>query len=120
MDEKSKVYIKTDLESSIIRCEGGYTMGNIDNVDEWIFIDEGVGDRYNLCQSHYFPTPLYEEHGVPVYKLENGVAVERTKAEIEEDIAALPEPGPTQEQRIADLEADSATMAEALIIAFGG
>ena len=87
MDEiKSKVYIKLDSQNRIIRCEGGYTIGNIDNVDDWILIDEGDGDKYNLCQSHYFEKPLFEDHGVPVYKFEKGLAVERSQAEIDADI----------------------------------
>ena len=49
---KSKVYIKTDTEGRILRCEGGYTAPA--DLTDWIEIDEGVGDRYNLCQSHYF------------------------------------------------------------------
>lgn len=69
-------------------------MSNIEDISQWVFIDEGIGDRYNLCQSNYFPTPLYEEHGIPVYKLADGVAVERTEAEIAEDIAAIPIPEP--------------------------
>ena len=45
---KSKVYIKIDDRNCILRCEGGYTMGNIQNIEEWILIDEGTGDRYNI------------------------------------------------------------------------
>ena len=90
MTNTSKVYVLPDEQSCILRCEGGYTMSNIEDISQWVFIDEGYGDRYNLCQSHYFPKPLYEEHGVPVYKLDNGVAVERTAEEIAEDIAAIP------------------------------
>ena len=44
---KSKVYIQTDTEGRILRCEGGYTMSNIDDVSKWTYIDEGTGDRYN-------------------------------------------------------------------------
>lgn len=85
MDEKSKVYIKTDSENRIIRCEGGYTMGNIDNIDEWILIDEGVGDRYNLCQSNYFNPPLYTEDGIARWKYVDGQTMLRSAAAIEAD-----------------------------------
>lgn len=44
---KSKVYIQTDERGRITRCDGGYTMSNIDDVSKWTYIDEGVGDRYN-------------------------------------------------------------------------
>ena len=89
---KSKVYIKIDDRNRILRCEGGYTMNNIDNIDEWIFIDEGYGDKYNLCQSHYFEDSLYTEDGIPRYKYENDIVVLRTDEEIEADI---PEPTTT-------------------------
>lgn len=85
MDEnKSKVYIKIDSKNLIIRCEGGYTMGNIDNIDEWILIDEGSGDKYNLCQSLYFEGGLFTENGICRYKF-NGVPVLRSPVEMEAD-----------------------------------
>lgn len=86
MDEKSKVYIKIDSANRIIACEGGYTIGNITDFSEWLLIDAGEGDKYNLCQTNYFEKPIFEEHGVPVYKFEKGLAVERSQAEIDADI----------------------------------
>lgn len=121
MDEyKSKVYVLIDERNRILRCEGGYTMSNIEDISAWTLIDEGTGDKYNLCQSNYFDPPLYEEHGVPVWELVEGVPQLRAQEDVDADIAAIPAPAPSQEQRISDLEADTATMAEALIIAFGG
>lgn len=111
MDEdKSKVYIKVDALGRIIACEGGYSISNIKDVGEWILIDEGIGDRYNHCQTGYFPRTLFEENGVPVYKFEGGLAVERTQAEIDSDIAALPKPEPVPsveelQAKIEELEA---------------
>jgi len=89
----SKVYVLPDERGRILRCEGGYTMSNIEDISQWVLIDEGTGDKYNLCQSNYSPTPLYEEHGIPVYKLDElDKPVERTAEEIAEDIAAIPAP----------------------------
>ena len=45
--QKSKVYVLLDKRNRVLRCEGGYTMSNIDDVTKWTSIDEGVGDRYN-------------------------------------------------------------------------
>lgn len=45
--QKSKVYVLLDERNRVLRCEGGYTMSNIDDVIQWTYIDEGVGDRYN-------------------------------------------------------------------------
>lgn len=93
-ETKSKVYVLLDGDK-IIRCEGGYTMSNIQDIDAWTYIDEGSGDRYNLCQIHYFDGGLYTDDGIPRYKLEDGQTAARTDEEIEEDRAALPEPKPS-------------------------
>ena len=85
MDEKSKVYIKTDSQNRIIRCEGGYTMGNIDNIEKWILIDEGTGDRYNLCQSMYFAPSLYTADGFCRWMYDGKQCVLRSAAAIEAD-----------------------------------
>lgn len=104
-ENTSKVYVLTDDQSRIIRCEGGYTTGNITDPGNWVQIDEGTGDRYNLCQSHYFEGGLYTDDGIPQYKLQDGQAVERTQEELEADRAAIPAPSPTaQEQLRADVD----------------
>lgn len=92
-ENTSKVYVLPDERGRILRCEGGYTISNIEDISQWVLIDEGTGDRYNLCQSNYFPKPLYEQHGVPVYKLDElDKPVERTAEEIAEDVANIPAP----------------------------
>ena len=87
---KSKVYIKTDNQNRIIRCEGGYTTPA--NLTDWMCIDEGTGDRYNLCQSHYFDGGLYTMDGIPRYIWDGSAAVLRTEEELEAGRAALPTP----------------------------
>lgn len=94
--QKSKVYVLLDERSRILRCEGGYTMSNIDDVSMWTHIDEGTGDRYNLCQSHYLDGGLYTMQGIPRYKFEGGACVLRSEAEIAEDVANLPPPTPVE------------------------
>ena len=104
-ETKSKVYVYTDEKGRVTRCEGGYTIGNIKDLAGWTLIDEGNGDRYNLCQSHYFEGGLYTEDGTPRYKLVEGKAQERTEEEIQADRYAIPEPviPPTN----AELEAEN-------------
>lgn len=100
---KSKVYVKTDDLGCITRCEGGYTTPA--NLTGWTQIDEGVGDRYNLCQSNYFADGLYTIDGIHRYKLDGGKAVARTAEEIEADRAALVPTAPTAlEQLRADVD----------------
>lgn len=108
----SKVYVLTDEQNRIARCEGGYTTPA--DLIGWVQVDEGTGDRYNLCQSHYFDGGLYTMDGIPRYKLKEGQAVERTEEEIAADRAALPEPEPTENEklrrRVAELENQILTM----------
>ena len=95
---KSKVYIQLDAECRIVRCEGGYTTPA--DLTGWIEIDEGTGDKYNLCQSHYFDGGLYTLDGLPRYKYENNTVTLRTEAELSADRANIPEPAPTQLDRV--------------------
>lgn len=95
MENNSKVYILIDSKNRILRCEGGYTMRNITNPEEWILIDEGTGDKYNLCQSHYFEGGLYTEEGICRYIYENGYYRLRTESEIESDKPEPVQPEPT-------------------------
>lgn len=89
----SKVYIKTDAHERVTACDGGYSTGNMGDMAGWTLLDEGEGDRYNLCQSNYFDN-LYTDDGIPRYKYADGAAVLRSEAEIAEDVAALPPPAP--------------------------
>lgn len=93
---KSKVYIQVDEHGRIIRCDGGYTTPA--DLTDWTEIDEGIGDRYNLCQSHYFPGGLYTMDGIPRYRWDGTQAVERTNEELETDRAARPTPPPTTDE----------------------
>lgn len=80
--EKSKVYVLLNSEGYIIRIDGGYTIGNITDPENWVLIDEGYGDRYNLCQGNYFPMPIITDGGAYRYKLVDGKPVECTAEEI--------------------------------------
>ena len=84
--QKSKVYVLLDERNRVLRCEGGYTMSNIDDVSQWTYIDEGTGDRYNLCQSHYLDGGLYTIQSIPRYKYEGGVCVLRSSEELAADL----------------------------------
>ena len=102
-DMKSKVYIKTDDQGRVLHCEGGYTTPA--DLRDWIEIDEGTGDRYNLCQSHYFDVGLYTMDGIPRYRWDGSQVHLRTDDEIEADRAAIPAPPPSeQEQLRADVD----------------
>lgn len=90
MENKSKVYVRTDKRGCIIRCEGGYTTPA--DLSGWTEIDEGTGDRFNLCQSNYFTGGLYTQDGISRYKLQDGKVLERTEDEIRADRDAIVPP----------------------------
>ena len=100
---KSRVYIRTDEQGRITRCEGEYTLPS--DLTDWILIEEGAPcDRLNLAQSHYFPGGLYAMDGIPRYRWDGTQAIERTEEELEADRAARPAPPPTTDERITILE----------------
>lgn len=105
---KSKVYIQTNTEGRILRCEGEYTLPA--DLDGWTLIEEGHPcDRLNLAQSHYFDGGLYTMDGIPRYSWDGSAAVLRTDKEMEADRAAIPDPKPskTAEDRLTALEAEA-------------
>lgn len=112
---KSKVYIKIDSQSRITHCDGGYTIVNIENFDEWTLIDEGEGSKYNLCQSNYFDGGLYTDDGIPRWKYVDGKCVLRTDDELATDRAAVPAPIPTQLDRIEAQVMYTALMTDSLL-----
>lgn len=85
---KSRVFIFIDDNNRIIRIEGEYTLPQ--DLTDWIQIDEGYGDKYNLAQSHYLDKPLMTEDGIYQFKYSDGQIVERTAEEIEADREAVP------------------------------
>ena len=101
---KSKVYIKTNADGRILRCEGGITTPT--DLTDWLCIDEGYGDKYGLAQSHYFDGGLYTMDGIPRYRWDGTQAVLRTEEELEADRAARPAPPPTTEEVLLELAAD--------------
>lgn len=114
--QKSKVYVLLDEKSRVLRCEGGYTMSNIDDVSQWTYIDEGTGDRYNLCQSNYFDKPLMTMDGAYRYKLVDSHVVECTQEEIAvQEKANKPVPVPTTEERLKELESQNQMLMECLL-----
>lgn len=112
----SKVYIKIDSQNRIIQCDGGYTEANVVG-DGWIQIDEGYGDKYNLCQTHYFEDSLYTNDGFYRYKYINNEIVERTVDELAADKTSLEAivPEATQLDRIEAQVMYTALMTDSLI-----
>lgn len=119
--QKSKVYVLPDSSGYITRIDGGYTIGNIKDFTDWVLIDEGYGDRYNLCQGNYFPLPIRTMGGAYRYKLVDGKPVECTAEEIAAQEEALkPVPTPTLENRVEVLESTTDDMILLMADLIGG
>ena len=119
--EKSKVYVLPDSSGYITRIDGGYTIGNIKDLTSWVLIDEGCGDRYNLCQGNYFPQPIITDGGAYRYKLVDGVPTECTTGEIAAQEEALkPVPTPSLENRVEVLESTTDDMILLMADLIGG
>lgn len=109
----SKVYVLPDADGRITCIDGGITVGNIRDFTGWVLIDEGTGDRYNLCQGNYFPQPIMDDRGIYRYKLVDGKPVERTQEEMDADYVE-PEIKLTMEDRLIVLEEENTQLKEAL------
>lgn len=102
-----KVYIKTS-PSGIVTAINSDAF--LPSTDGWTLIDQGETDRFHHAQGNYLPKPLMTMQGIYQYKLVDGKVVERTADEIAADIAAIPPPPPSAEERIKTLEAKLAAL----------
>lgn len=119
--QKSKVYVLPDSSDYITRIDGGYTESNITDPGNWVLIDEGNGDKYNLCQGNYFPLPIRTMGGAYRYKLVDGVPTECTAEEIAAQEEALkPVPTPSLENRVEALESTTDDMILLMADLIGG
>lgn len=102
--EPYKVYIKVDSNNKIIAINSSAFISDLEN---WIEIDSGYGDKYHHAQGNYFPKPIYDDRGIPqyLYTPENQEQKwrERTKEEMDSDYKP-PVVAPSSEERITNLE----------------
>lgn len=101
------VYIKIDDKKNITDINSSIF---ITNLNGWVEIGNGVGDRYAHAQGHYLKNPITTVEGVYRYKYINGEVVEKTETEISNEINLLPLPKPTVEEQLADIKNVMETM----------
>ena len=99
--ELYKVFARADAEGRITAINSS---AFLTNTSGWVEIDSGMGDKFHHAQGNYLESPLIDERGLFLYKLENGQIVKRSAAEVEADYRPQPA-APTQEERLAALEA---------------
>ena len=106
-----KVYVKIDELNRIIEINSNEF---INDLTDWILIDEGQGDKYHHAQNHYLSLPLVDERLIYRYKLVDNVPVERTQEEKDADYVEpeIPESSndSSYEERITALEEQNATL----------
>lgn len=93
--ESCKVLVQTDDAGRVTAINSDAFVSG----DGWTQIDEGEGDRYRHAQNNYLLKPLTDERGVYRYKLVDGLAAQRTQAEMDADFDARPAPEPTAEEK---------------------
>ena len=111
MQENYDVYVLADANNRVKSIEGTafYTPEEL-TAKGYVKIDSGVGDKFMHCQGNYLPKTLMTTQGVYQYKLVDGKVVERTQKEIEADIAKIPPPPPSAEDRTRALETELAAL----------
>lgn len=96
----TKVYIRTDDNNNIISINSSIFLNDITN---WICIDEGTGDKYTHAQSHYLDKPIITNKGIYRYKYVDNIVTEKTEEEIAEEIEQLPPPEPITNEKVVTL-----------------
>ena len=97
MDFYSKHYISVDERG---RITDGFTDAFRTPAETDICINERGGYQFRLFPGGSENPELFtREHGVPRYKYERGAAAHRTADEIAADIAALPPPAPSEDEK---------------------
>ena len=69
-----KVYIKVNEQHEIIEVGSSIF---IEDLEGWIEIDEGGGDKYTHAQNNYFEKPIIDEEGKYNYLYINKKVYER-------------------------------------------
>ena len=111
---KSRVYVLLDAENRVTRLEGEYSLPA--DLTGWVLLEEGEPcDRLNLAQSHYLDPPLYTEDGLLAWRYTDGALALRTDEELEAERAAIPEPAPSQLDRIEAQTTYTALMTDTLL-----
>ena len=100
MEQPYKVLVRADAAGRVVAINSS---AFITDMNGWTEIDSGWGDKYHHAQGNYLESPLMDERGLFLYKLENGQVVKRSAAEVEADYKPQPT-APTQEERLAALE----------------
>lgn len=113
MDDKIKVLVRLDENNNIISVNSSIFLTDLNN---WVEIDSGTGDRYAHAQGNYFDKPIMTDKGIYRYKYVDSAVAEKTEEEIAEEIEQLPPPEPTANEKITTLTSSVSNMLGAELI----
>lgn len=100
MEENIKVYVKVDSNNVITQVDSSIFLFE---VEDWIKVDEGQGDKFSHAQGNYLDKPLMDMQGKYNYKLVDSKIVELTEEE-KGKLFPVPKQELSLEDRIAMLE----------------
>lgn len=108
MQNTYKVFIKVDNKCNVIAPPESTAFFSAEELEErgYSFIDEGIGDRFHHAQGNYFSKPIMTNEGIYRYRFVGGQIVEKTEQEINEEIAELPPPEPSQDTALMSMAVD--------------
>ena len=123
-----KVLVRVDSAGRVVDINSS---AFVKDASGWVKIDEGYGDRYHHAQGNYFPKPIYEERGIPIYKYIDNEVLERTQEEIDADYhEPVPQPSETdialvelaalESENAARLDEQDAALVELAALITGG
>lgn len=112
MEENIKVYVKID-DSNIITQINSQIF--IQDLNGWILIDEGQGDKYSHAQSNYLEKGVIGMGGKYNYKLVDNKPIELTDVE-KEILFPVQKPAPTLEQQLLETQSLLASLQEQILI----
>ena len=96
-DFSYSVYVKTNSDEVITEVDSS---AFILDTTGWVYIDEGIGDKYHHAQNNYLSAGLTDENGIFNYKLTDGKPVLRTAEEKTPELEHI-----ATAQEIAELKA---------------
>jgi hypothetical protein len=73
-----KVYIQVTNDNKIYNINSSPFIADLTN---WIYVDEGVGEKYLYAQQAYLQYHLRDDNGILRYRYINNEIVERTEEE---------------------------------------
>ena len=100
LQNEYEVYAKLNANKNIIAVNSS---AFLENVDGWVLIDSGSGDKCHHAQGNYFEGGVFTYDGIPLYHWDEKQVIKRTTEEIEVERANIPPTPMTTEELVLDL-----------------